>query len=407
MLLSKMRKFSLVLPMMVVVMVTSLLLSGCGSASKPTASPTATSDSKEPYKIGILTTLSGPIAFLGKDIVGTTQMEVDKINAAGGINGHPIELVIEDDGMDPGKAVAGFTKLVQQDKVFAVTGTTLAFLEPALRPVAEREKVPFVILNPTVPELRAKKDKYVFNVAASEMNNVDSMFAILKAKGYTKVVGISANDNLSEITLDQMKKEAAARGITYSQLSDLVDTNAVDVTPQVTKLKALVAKEQPQVIVSTVWPTNLGGILKTMKQLGVNLPVVSYSVTSDNSFLQMGGDEINGVMSPGVKTLAGETLPDSDPQKAVVVEFNKRYTEKFKMLPGAMAAGAFDEIHIIANALKVAGADRSKLRDAIEKTTNYVGVYGVFNYTADDHEGIVKGNFALYEIKDKKFVLLK
>ena len=189
---------------------------------------------------------------MGKDIVGTTQMEVDKITAAGGINGHPIELIIEDDGMDPGKAVAGFTKLVQQDKVLTVTGMTLAFLEPALRPVAERENVPFVILNPTIPEMRVKKDKHVFNVSANEMNNVDAMFTILKAKGFTKVVGISANDNLSTVTLDQMKKEAAARGITYVQLSDLVDTNAVDVTPQVTKLKALVAKEQPQVIVSTV-----------------------------------------------------------------------------------------------------------------------------------------------------------
>lgn len=402
----KMRKLSFNMLLMVVLLVLSLALSACGSSDKASKS-NENSDPKEPYKIGLLTTLSGPLAFLGKDIKETTQMEIDIINAGGGINGHPIELVIEDDGMDPGKAINAFTKLVRQDKVLTVTGTTIAFLEPALRPIAEREKVSLVVLSPTLPELRARKDKYTFNISANEFNNVDSMFAILKAKGFKRAVGISANDGLSQITIDQMKKDAAANGISLAILSDLVDTNAVDVTPQVTKLKDFIAKEKADVVVSTVWPTNLGGMLKTMKILDINIPVVSYSVAADNSFLQMGGDEINGLLLPGSKTIAGETLPDSDPQKAVVVDFNKRYQAKFKMVPGAMAAGSYDEIHIIANALKVAGADKDKLRDEIEKTSNYIGVVGIFNYTADDHEGVAKGNFALYEVKDKKFVLLK
>lgn len=401
-----MKKKFIVTLLVIGLLAMSLVLNGCGSGDQVDSS-TKEPENKEPYKIGLLTTLSGPLAFLGKDIRDTTQMEIDKINAEGGINGHPIELVVEDDGMDPGKAVAGFTKLARQDKVLAVTGMTITHLEAAIRPIAEREKVTFLAVSPTLPELRARKDKYAFNTAANEFNNVAPLFEILKLKGLKRVVAISTNDQLSIITLEQMKKEAAANGVTVEIMPEMIETNAVDVTPQVTKLKEFVAKVNADVVVSAVWPSNLGGMMSIMKQLGVNLPIVSYSVAADNSFLAMGGNEINGLLTPGVKTIAGETLPDSDPQKAVVVDFNKRYQAKFNMVPGTMAAGAHDSIHIIANALKTSGADREKLREATENTKNLVGVFGIFNYSADDHEGMAKGNFALYEIINKKFVLMK
>lgn len=410
--------------LLLIALLLTAVLAGCGSdteATTTTATVTNTTGTTAetttestggpatgtPYKIGLLTTLSGPVAFLGKDIADTSQMEVDKINAEGGVDGHPIELVVEDDGMDPGKAVAALTKLAQDKDVLAITGLTITALEPAVRPVAEREKVPFVILSPTLPDLRARGDKYVFNISANEMNNAYSIIQILKAKGVTKAVGITANAPLSVVTLDEIKKQAEAEGITFSILPDAIDTNAVDVTPQVTKLKELVEKEGAQVVVSTVWPTQVGSMVKTLRQLGSEVPVVTDAVAADNSFLAMGGDEINGISMPGVKTLVVDALADSDPQKPVVLAFRDRYQAKFNMIPGAMAAGAYDELQIIVNALKVSGPDRDKLRDALEQTTDYVGAIGVFSYTPTDHEGVAVGNFALLDIKNKAFELVK
>lgn len=402
-----MRKLLLFKSLLAMLVVISLVLSGCGSPASVPSPSTPKAESKEPYKIGLLTTLSGSLSASGIEIRDAAQMEVDLINTNGGINGHPIELIVEDDGMDPGKAVTALNKLVQQDKVLAITGIKAGAMEAAVRPVAERNLVPIIFINPTTPVQRARKDQYSFNLSPNEFAKVSYWIEILKAKGYTKVAGISANDSIAQSTLDQLKKDGVAQGITVDILSDFLDMKAVDLTPQVAKLKELVAKNKSQVLVTTCWTTNLSALLKTMKQMGVDIPVIGYDVMANNAVLNMGGEELNGFMTPGGRALAGDALADSDPQKAVIVDFKKRYEAKTGKVVSVMPAGAYDGLHIIMNALKSAGADKAKLRDAIEKTKNYVGVTAIYNFSADDHEGTTKDSFVFYQIKDKKFVYMK
>ncbi len=407
-----MRKQSRITVILAVLLGISLLLSACQSAPAPSASSSkpeekAKTESKEPYKIGVLTTLTGPPAFVGNDIRDAAALEVERINAAGGIDGHPIELLVEDDGGDPSKAVTGLTKLIRQDKVLAVTGPFIGPLEASLRPVAEREQTPFVVICPTIPELRAKKDKYAFNIAQPESARVGAWLDILKGNKYTKVAGITSNDPVLLASFKLLQTEARAQGIEVIVLPDAVDPNAVDLTPEVTKLKELVAREKPQAVVSGVWPPSTPTLLKTMKQLGVEIPTITYDAAADPFLFAMGGDELNGLLLPGGKVLAGEALPDSEPQKAVIIDFKKRYEGKTGRPASALAGDSRDAINIIANALKVAGPDKAKIRDAVEKTTNFVGVNGVYNYKPDDHEGVSKESFAIYEVKDKKFVFLR
>lgn len=401
-----MKKFIITL-LVIGLLAMSLVLYGCGSSDKSSDGSSKQSETKEPYKIGLLTTISGPVGFVGQDIRDAAQVEVDRINAAGGINGHPIELIVEDNGMDSAKAVAGFTKLVKQDKVMAVTGTFGAFMEPALRAVAEREQVSLFLHSPPVPEMRARKDKYTFNNPPNEYIRVAAWLDILKEKGYTSVAGISAADTAGEISLELLKKEAEGQGIKVSILPDTVDPNAVDITPQIIKLKELATREKAQVIVSTLWAPNIPAQMKTMKQLGLNLPTITWEGVADPPLLTMGGDELNGLVTPGVKILAGSTLPDKDPQKAIIVDFIQRYETKTKRPAGTMSGLSADAINIIADALKVAGADWAKLRDEIEKTKNYMGLTGIYNYSAEDHEGLPMDCLGIYEIKDLKFVYLR
>ena len=111
---------------------------------------------------------------------------------------------------------------------------------------------------------------------------------------------------------------------------------AVDVTPQVNKLKALFDKQGADAIVSTVWPAYTGTFRKAMTAAGLDLPMVSYSVTADPSTLAMAGEELNGLMVPGPKVQAVSWLPDSDPQKPLVTAFVERYQAKFGTLPGRL-----------------------------------------------------------------------
>jgi branched-chain amino acid transport system substrate-binding protein len=356
--------------------------------------------------VGILTSFSGQTAFLGEDVRKAAELEVERINAAGGVDGHPIQLIFEDDGGDPAKAATAFTKLARQDKVAVVTGTFLGYLEPTLRPLAEREQLPLVLLNPTWPEARAGEEKFVFNMAPSEAVVAETWLDYLPTKGYTKVAGITCADPADAAEMFELEKQAPARGIQVIVLQDRPDPSAVDLTPHVSKLKELIDKEKCQAIVSSPWPPHMPAIQKALKQMEVTVPHITYPAFFDPNNLQTGGDELNGLIGPGYKVILPEALPDDDPQKAVALDFKQRYQAKYGVAPGIMGGTVHDTIHLIAEALKKAGADRVGITEALENSS-YVGVLGIYRFSPTNHEGFTKESFVWYEVRDKQFVLLK
>jgi branched-chain amino acid transport system substrate-binding protein len=382
-------------------------------SSDTTAATTATTVAAgpatgTPYKVAVLSNISGDLAFLGKFITESAQMEVDNLNANGGVDGHPIQLVIEDDGNDPTKAAAAFTKLADDPSVLAITGTCMTPLLPGLQALAEQKQIPYIAACPELPELRAQNPKWTFAIGADEFVNAAAMFDIVKAKGYKSIICISENDALSIAIDNEFIKDATAAGLKAVLLADTVDLGAVDVTPQVNKLKALVDKQGADCIVSTVWPNYTGTFRKTMTAAGLDLPMVSYSVTADPSTLGMGGPELNGLMVPGPKVQAVSWLPDSDPQKKAVTDFVARYEAKFKTLPGQVAVSAGDLVVWLADALKTSGADRTKLRDALASVRNLVGPFSIRTLGAPgDNSGAQPGVFTPMVIDNMKFVELK
>ena len=145
-----------------------------------------------------------------------------------------------------------------------------------------------------------------------------------------------------------------------------------------------------------------------MTGIGLNLPMVSYSLNADASTLAMGGPELNGVMLPGPKVMAASWLPDTDPQKAVVVDFINRYQAKYNHPPGQVDAGAADCILWIAAALRTSGDDRAKLRDALGSVKNLVGPFAIRTMGKEgDRTGIEPGLFVPMVIKDMQFTELK
>ncbi len=135
--------------LLALLLIVAVGLAACGGADETTATSEATGTATDaPYRIGILTNTSGDLGFLGKYVVDSMNLEVDKINADGGINGHPIELVVEDDGYDPTKGAAGFTKLAEDPTILAITGTMATILMPSLTALAEQNEIPYVSCSP-------------------------------------------------------------------------------------------------------------------------------------------------------------------------------------------------------------------------------------------------------------------
>ena len=261
---------------------------------------------------------------------------------------------------------------------------------------------------PTFPCSGTQNLKWTFYGAADEFLNAAAILDIVKAKGFKSTVVISQNEPNALSVANEFVAEATAAGLKAVLLPDTVDIGTVDITPQVNKLKALADKQGADCVVSVVWPNVTGTLVKTMTGVGLSLPMVAYSLNADASTLAMGGPELNGVMLPGPKVMAASWLPDTDPQKAVVVDFINRYQAKYDHPPGQVDAGAADCILWIAAALRTSGDDRAKLRDALASVKDLVGPFAIRTMgKAGDLTGIQPGLFVPMVIKDMQFAELK
>jgi branched-chain amino acid transport system substrate-binding protein len=114
-----------------------------------------------------------------------------------------------------------------------------------------------------------------------------------------------------------------------------------------------------------------------------------------------------GVICPVAKITVADQLPADDPQAKVVKEYKKLYEEKFKKQPDTFGAHAWDALGQVVDALKAVGPDKAKVRDYLENLKNWPGQNGVFNRTPKDHVGLAWDCYAMVEVKDGKWKLVK
>ena len=111
---------------------------------------------------------------------------------------------------------------------------------------------------------------------------------------------------------------------------------------------------------------------------------------------------------PATKLMVVNELPDSDPQKAVILEFIKLYKEKGydKKFPINTHSGyAWDAIMMVANAIKEVGTDKDALRQEIENTKGYIGISGIYNITPEDHNGLGVDSMVMVQVKNGAFTM--
>ena len=123
-------------------------------------------------------------------------------------------------------------------------------------------------------------------------------------------------------------------------------------------------------------------------QLGVNKPVYQSHGVANEAFFEAAGPAASGVIAPMGRLLVADELSADDPQKAIIDQFIADYTEAFGSSPSSFAGHAFDAWLVGTNAIESAGTEPQALRDAIEATTDLVGISGVFTMTPDNHSGL-------------------
>lgn len=362
----------------------------------------------ETIKLGAFFDLSGRAAFIGTPTKLVAEMAVEKINAEGGINGQMLELIIADTEANPAKSASIAKKFIHKDDVIAIIGPTLTDTGMNVKKVVEDGQTPTFMTvggDPVIMGGKFGTYKYVFKSPQRSSIAVERLFIYLKEKGLTRIALLSAADGFGKDGARWMEKLAPEYGIEIIA-NESFGTRDTDMTAQLTKVK----NANPQAIIA--WTIGPAGsiIAKNKVQLGIDLPLFQCHGLPDPKYVELAGAASEGDRMPATKLMIVNELPDSDPQKEVIEEFVKLYTEKGydKQFPINTHSGyAWDAIMMVANAMKKVGTDKEALRNELEATKNYVGISGTYNITEEDHNGLDVDSMVMVEVQDGTFVLAK
>ncbi|HPC61723.1 MAG TPA: ABC transporter substrate-binding protein [Verrucomicrobiota bacterium] len=356
-----------------------------------------------PVKIGAIFSVTGPAAFLGAPEAKTARMLIDQINAAGGVNGRKLELVLKDSGGSPEKAVSFAKQLIEEDKVLAIIGPSTSGETMQIKALCEENRMILVscaaaevIVNPVA--------RYVFKVPQKDSQAVTWIYRTMKQKGIRKIAVVSSNDGFGAAGKKQLEDMAPAEGIEIV-VNEVYDKGATDLTDILTKVKA---QSGVQAVVNWSIVPAQSIVAKNMKQLGMTIPLFQSHGFGNRKYVEQAGVAAEGILFPASRLLVVSELPDTHPQKPVLAKYQRDYETLFKEDVSTFGGHAYDALMVVVEGLRKAGEpDREKVREAIENLRGFVGTAGVFNYSATDHTGLGLDAFEMLTVKDGKFTIYK
>lgn len=379
---------------------TLLMLPGCGGEEGGDGNGTKV---KEPIKIGVVLSESGANEPLGKPEYNAIKLYEKRVNEAGGIDGHMLEVIIKDDQSDANKAQQAVVELLDQEEVTAVigssgTGTTIAMKQETLK-----AEVPQVCMAaganimdgditwifrtpPTATEAGRKVLEYV-----SEELGVERVALLYDTNpfgtdGRAVIESEAAGFDLQVVSSEGYQTDATEEGMD-THLTNVMTAN-------------------PEVIV--VWGTNPGPaiIAKRMKDKGITVPYIGSHGIANQAFIELAADAANGVVFPAGKMLIFEKVLEPGSEEYDFIEdFADAYYEEYGSRINTFAGHGWDAMHIIVEALMRGGGDMTpaELRDEIERTRGMVGTAGIFNYSPTDHNGLSPDDLIMVEIIDSEW----
>lgn len=389
------RAFIVVLSIFVMV---SLFALGCGETEeKPKPPPTGTT-----YKIGAVLSASGPAAPLGQPEQRALMLLEKQVNESGGIDGHPLKIIIEDDASDPAKASTAVTKLITQDKVPAVAGSSTTGATLAMVPVVEKEMVPLVCMAAGT-KITSPVNKWVFRTPPTDSMAIQKVLEYLKNDlKVTKIAILHDANAFGTGGADELQAKAPEYGVEVVARESYGSADT-DMTAQLTKVK----QTDAQALV--VWGTNPGpaSIAKNMQQLGMTIPFIGSHGIANQKFIELAGTAASGVVFPAGKLLVPSSIPAGSDWRNAVDDFSEAYKTEYQMDIDTFAAHGYDAGSIIVEAMKKAGTDSAKIRDEIEKLEDFVAVDGLYTYSPTDHDGLSVNDLIMIKIENGAWVEAK
>lgn len=357
---------------------------------------------KEPYKVGAVFSVTGRTSFLGEPEKKTAVMIAEAINKVGGINGHPLELVIYDDESDETKAVLAVKRLLKKDKVPVIIGPSLSGNTLAVVKVMNDAKVPLVSCAASNKIVTPVVDRHwIFKVPQSDTHAVEKIYDYLLKNGINKIAIMSVSTGFGASGREELLRLAPQVGIEILA-DERYGPKDTDITAQLTRIRGTDA----QAIVNwSVGPTQVLAV-KNWHDLGMtNMPFYQSHGFGSRKNIKLAAGAAEGVFCPLGRVNIPDLVPADNPQKKIIEIYNKAYQEKYKEPLSSFGGHGWDALNLVIDALKAVGPDSAKIRDYIETRTNFIGQHGVFNFSPTDHNGLTKEAFEMVVVKDGDWAL--
>ncbi|MBF0328117.1 MAG: ABC transporter substrate-binding protein [Nitrospirae bacterium] len=364
----------------------------------------ANSAGKEPYKIGAIFSVTGPASFLGEPEKNTVIMLQEQINKAGGINGHPIEVIIEDSKSDETQSVLASKKLLESDKVLAIIGPSTTGESMALVPIMNTAKTPLVSCAAGAPITQPVNERHwIFKTPQYDFSVVEAIYAYMKSKGIAKVGIMTVSTGFGDSGKKALQELAPKYGITIAA-DERYGPKDSDMSTQLTKIKAAGAQA---VINWSIGPTQVV-VTKNWHALKMGMPLFQSHGWGSKKNIELAGKAAEGVIAPLGRLVVWDKLADKHPQKALLKKYSADYEAKYKSEPGTFGGHAYDSLMMVVEAIKKVGPDKAKIRNYIEtKINKWPGTGGIFNMSSKDHCGLDKDALEMVVVKNGDWEILK
>lgn len=332
----------------------ALALGGCGPP--------------EPVRIGFLGGLSGRVADLGESGRNGALFAVEEANAAGGIGGRPIEIVVRDDAQSPATAIAAIEALAAAG-VTAVIGPMTSAMGEAILPAINR--LGLVTVSPTITASTfSGQDDFLFKLAPSVEKNTRTSAAYLHALGARRLA-IAYDLGNRAYTADWVahyRRDFAAQG--GAVVAEVSFTSGED--NGYARLVARCAEANPDSLMFVANAVDTVRLTQVARNLGLRLPVVASTWAATESFIELGGRAVEGV--------ALTQFFDRQDRSPGYLAHAKAFRARFDQEPGFASVAAYDATRAVLAALARGGSGGPALKQALLAAEGHDGLQGRWRF---------------------------
>ena len=360
----------------------------------------------EPVRVGVVISETGPGASLGIPEGRSIRL------LPRDLGGTPVEWIVLDDGSDTTRAVANMRKLVADNRVDAVIGSTVTPASIAMVEVAAELRVPMISLAGSAAIVSPVDDRrrWVFKTAQNDALMATAVADHMAGAGVKSLALVSVSDSYGDGWLGIMRPLLEQRGIRVVADERYARTDT-SVTGQM--LKVTSARPDAVFIISAGTPAALPA--KTLRERGFRGPMYQTHGVANADFLRVGGRDVEGTILPVGPVVVVDQLPATHPSRQIATQ----YRDAYEAAHGAGSVSAFgsyayDAGILLQNAVPVAARNaqpgtpefRTALRDALEGLREVTYVNGVATMSATDHVGQDARARVMAVIKDGKWQAL-